>query len=166
MIRKFLITTLSIMFISLPVFSAVIYNSGGLYGLKDNSGKVVLNAQYQAVEQLSYTPSKKVIIPMHAMDEVEVKKLDLYKIKKNNLWGVSTSGGHISHECKYKNIETDSNGDLIFTNTDGSTEYAHPVLNVAKATRDTFVTIIGLPVTLVGAAMIPIEAVSKVGQKK
>lgn len=150
----------------MPVYSASVYQSGGRYGIKDDNGNVVLKAQYQYAEQLSYTPSKKVIIPMHAMDEVEVKKLDLYKIKQNNLFGVANSHGKVIHECKYKNVESDSNGDLKLTLPNGTVEYAHPVMNAVKATRDTFVTIIGLPVTLVGAAMIPIEAVSKVGKGK
>ena len=164
--NKILSVFIAFTFICMPVYSAVIYQSGGKYGIRDDSGSVVLKAQYQSVEQLAYTPSKKVIIPMHAMDEVEVKKLDLYKIKQNNLFGVANSNGKIVHECEYKNVETDSNGDIKFTLKDGSVEYAHPVMNVAKATRDTFVTIVGLPVTLIGAAMIPIEAVSKVGKSK
>lgn len=162
--KKIIVLLLIGIFISVPVYSATVFCSAGKYGLKNDSGKVVLNAQYQSIQQLSYTPSKKVIIPMHAMDKVEVKKLDLYKIKTNNLWGVVNSNGHITHECTYKNIELDSNGDLIFTLANGTTQYAHPVMNVVKATRDTFVTIIGLPVTLIGAVMIPIEAVSKVGK--
>ncbi len=153
-------------FVMMPVYSATVYSSAGKYGLKDDSGKVVLSAQYQAVEQLSYTPSKKVIIPMHAMDEVQVKKLGMYKIKKNSLWGLATAGGHVSHECKYKAVETDGNGDVVFTLPDGTKEYAHPVLNGAKAARDTLVTVVGLPVTLIGACMIPIEAISKAGRGK
>ena len=117
----------------MPVFSANIYSSCGKYGLKDDSGKVVLNAQYQKIEQLSYTPSKKVIIPMHAMDEAEVKKLELYKIKQNNLWGVANSNGRVTHECKYKAVDTDSNGDVQFTLQDGSVQYAHPVLKIGRA---------------------------------
>lgn len=151
-------------FIMMPVYSAVIYSLGGWYGLKNESGRVVLGAEYQAIEQLTYTPSKKVIIPMHAMDEVEVKKLDLYKIKKNNLWGVAGSDGRVIYKCKYKNVEADGNGDIKFTFLDGSTEYAHPVMNGAKAARDTLVTIVGLPVTIIGACMIPVEAVSKAGR--
>ncbi|MBO6273326.1 WG repeat-containing protein [bacterium] len=163
--KKIVTFILFINIIVMPVFSSSIFSSGGKYGLKDNKGNIVLNAQFQTIEQFSYTPSKKVIIPMHAMDEVEVKKLDLYKAKKSNLWGVVNSNGHITHDFKYKNIEVDTNGDLIFTLTDGSVQYAHPLLNSAKAVRDTFVTVIGLPVTLIGAVMIPIEAVSKVGKK-
>lgn len=165
-LKKFSIFLLIINLISTPVFSTTIYTSGGFYGLKDKNGKVVLNPQYQSIQQLSYTPSKKIIIPMHAMDEVEIKKLDLYKIKKNGLWGIANSNGHTTHECKYKNIEADGNGDVVFILNDGTKEYAHPVLNIAKSARDTLVTVVGLPVTLLGTVMIPIEAVSKAGRAK
>ena len=164
---KNLIIFLNVVLIaSMPVYSATVYTTCGLYGLKNDDGNVVLSPKYQAIEELSYTPSKKIIIPMHAMDEVEVKKLNLFKIKQNNLWGVSTANGNIIHECKYKAVDVDSNGDLRFTNPNGSTEYAHPVLNTAKTVKDSFVTIIGLPVTIVGAVMIPIEAISKAGRKE
>ena len=162
--KKIILSILLITLVNMPVYSAVIYSAGGKYGLKDDSGKVILNPQYQSVVQLTYTPSKKVIIPMHAMDEVQVKKLDFYKVKQNNLWGVANSHGKITHECKYKDVQTDSNGDITFTLPNGTTEYAHPVLNGAKAARDTLVTIVGLPVTLIGACMIPIEAISKAGR--
>ena len=162
--RRFIVLTMVLNLIIMPVFSAVIYRSGTGCGLKDNNGNIILPPNYQAIEQLSYTPSKKIIIPMHAMDEVETKKLDIYKIKKNNLWGAANSSGRIIKDCQYKNITADSNGDLVLTLTDGSTEYAHPVLNATKAARDTLVTIVGLPVTLLGAVMIPIEAVSKAGR--
>ncbi len=164
--KKLLSLLLLLNIICLPTFSSVIYQSGGRYGLKDDSGNPVITAQYQKIEQLSYTPSKKVIIPMHAMDEVEVKKLGIYKVKQNNLWGVVNSKGKLIHECKYKNIEADSNGDIKYTLPNGTVEYAHPVLNGAKAARDTMVTIVGLPVTLLGTVMIPIEAVSKAGRTK
>ena len=159
--KKILLLILLLNLIYMPVFSAQIYKSGSLYGLKSDNGNVVLTAQYQGIEQFSYTPSKKVIIPMHAMDEVCDKKLNLYKLKKNNLYGVSNSNGRIIHECKYRNIEPDSNGDLKFTLPDGTIEYAHPIINASKSLRDTAVTIVGLPVTILGAVMIPIEAVSK-----
>ncbi|MCR5265786.1 MAG: WG repeat-containing protein [Cyanobacteria bacterium RUI128] len=164
--KKILSAFVVLAFLCMPVFSAVIYQSGGKYGLKDGSGNIVLKAQYQTIEQLSYTPSKKVIIPMHAMDEVESKKLDMYKIKQNNLFGVANTHGKIVYECKYKNVEADSNGDLKLILSDGTVEYAHPVMNAAKAARDTLVTVVGLPVTLIGAVMLPIEAVSKVGKGK
>lgn len=164
--KKILSVLLSLFVFCMPVFSATVYQAGGKYGLKDKNGNVVLNAQYQSIEQLSYIPSKKVIIPMHAMDEVEVKKLDIYKVKQNNLWGVVNSKGKLIHECKYKNIEADSNGDIKYTLPNGTVEYAHPVLNGAKAARDTMVTIVGLPVTLLGTVMIPIEAVSKAGRSR
>ena len=80
LIRNFLLGFFIFYLLSSPVLSSEIYTSGGLYGLKDDSGKIVLPAKYQSVEQLTYTPSKKIIIPMHAMDEVEAKKLDMYKI--------------------------------------------------------------------------------------
>lgn len=163
-LRNIVCTMVLLGFVSMPVFSAVVFNQGGRYGMKDDSGKVVLAPQYQIIEQISYTPSKKVVIPMHAMDEVKSKNLNLYKIKKNGLWGVVNSKGKLIHECKYKNIEADSNGDIKYTLPNGTVEYAHPVLNGAKAARDTLVTIVGLPVTLVGAAMIPVEAVSKAGR--
>ncbi len=166
MIKKIFVFCMVSALLSMPVYSSTIFVSGGKYGLKDDSGKVVLPPQYQSVVQLTYTPSKKVIIPMHAMDEVEVKKLDLYKVKQNNFWGIANSHGRITHECKYKDVQTDSNGDIIFTLSGGKTEYAHPVLNGTKAVRDTFVTVIGLPVTLIGACMIPIEAISKAGRGK
>lgn len=164
--KKILLILLLFNFMMMPVWSAVVYSSGGMYGLKDDSGKVILRAQYQFVGQMSYTPSKKVIIPMHAMDVARPVKLDLYEIKKGGLWGVANSHGKVIHECKYKSVEADSNGDLQFVLPDGSVEYAHPVMNVAKAARDTLVTVVGLPVTLIGAAMLPIEAISKVGKGK
>ena len=163
-LRNIVCTMVLLGFVSMPVFSATVYQAGGKCGLKDKNGNVVLNAQYQSVEQLSYTPSKKVIIPMHAMDEVQTKKLNIYKIKKNGLWGIANSHGKILSDCVYKNVSADSNGDIQLTQTDGTVQYAHPVMNAAKATRDTLVTIVGLPVTLVGAAMIPVEAVSKAGR--
>ena len=156
------ITALILMcFICSPVLSATIYKSGNSYGLKDDSGQIILAPKYQQIEQLSYTPSKRVIIPMHAMDEAEVKKLNTYKIKQNNLWGAANSKGKVIYECKYKNVTTDSNGDIVLTSTDGKEIYPHPVVNAAKAGRDTITTIVGLPVTILGAVMIPIEAVSK-----
>lgn len=160
-IKRIFIILFLVCFTIMPVFSAIVYQSNGVYGLKDKNNKIVLTAQYQAIEQLTYTPSQKVIIPMHAMDEISVKTLNFYKTKKNNLWGVVNSQGHIIRECTYKNVEADSNGDIKLVLTDGNVEYVHPVINAAKAARDTLVTIAGLPVTLIGAVMIPIEAISK-----
>ena len=165
LIRNFLLGFFIFYLLSSPVLSSEIYTSGGLYGLKDDSGKIVLPAKYQSVEQLTYTPSKKIIIPMHAMDEVEAKKLDLYKIKQNNMYGIASNSGHIIRECKYKSVDVDSNGDIKYTTTDNKTEYEHPVMNAAKSVKDTVVTVVGLPVTLIGAVMIPIEAISKIGRK-
>ena len=159
--KKFFATIFILLVNILPIYAASVYQAGGYYGLKDDSGKVVLNAQYQAIEQLTYQPSKKIIIPMHAMDETGLKKLNCYRIKKNNLWGIATSSGKIYQECKYKKIDVDSNGDVVFTLTDGTRKYAHPVINTTKAVRDTAVTVIGLPVTIIGAVMLPIEAISK-----
>lgn len=164
--KKLIVLSLFIYLSAIPVFSAQIFKSNNYYGLKNSKGEVILNTQYNAIEQLSYSPSKKVIIPMHAMDDTQPKKLELYKIKQNNLWGVANSSGKVIKECKYKNIEADNNGDLIYTHSDGTTEYAHPVLNATKAARDTIVTIVGLPVTIIGTVMIPIEAVSKASRKK
>ena len=163
-LRNIVCTMVLLGFVSMPVFPAVVFNQGGRYGMKDDSGKVVLAPQYQIIEQISYTPSKKVVIPMHAMDEVKSKNLNLYKIKKNGLWGVANSHGKVLYDCVYKKVSADSNGDIQLTHSDGTVQYAHPVMNAAKATRDTLVTIVGLPVTLVGAAMIPVEAVSKAGR--
>lgn len=163
--KNFMVSFCIFCLLSLPAFSSEIFTSSGLYGLKDSSGKIVLPAKYQSVEQLTYTPSKKIIIPMHAMDEVEAKKLDMYKIKQNNLYGIASNNGHIVRECSYKSVDVDSNGDIKYTTTDNKTEYEHPVMNAAKSVKDTFVTVVGLPVTLIGAVMIPIEAISKIGRK-
>ena len=164
--KKILMVFICLTILSMPVFSATVYKSGTCYGLKDDNGNVILNAQYSAIEQLSYTPSKKVIIPMHAMDDNGVKKLKYYRIKKNNLWGLASASGRVVKECNYKNVEADSNGDIMFTLTDGSVKYEHPVMNISKSVRDTAVTVVGLPVTIIGALMIPIEAVTKAGNSK
>ena len=157
---------LLIIFINLPVYSSVIYKTGSLYGMKNDNGKVILKPEYQSIEQLSYTPSKKVIIPMHSMDEIKSKKLNLYKIKKNGLYGVSNSQGHILNECDYKDIQTEDNGEIKLVLKDGSIEYAHPVKNTMKTISNAATSIVGLPVTIVGVMMMPIEAISKVGQKR
>lgn len=163
--KKILSIFIMMNLMAIQCFTATVFTSGGKYGLK-NDGKVVLKAEYQAIEQLSYTPSKRVIIPMHSMDEVEAKKLDLYKIKKNNLWGVANDNGRILNECKYKNVVVDENGNIQFTLPDGTTESANPVKSFTKNASNAVVGIVGLPVTIVGVMMMPIEAVSKIGRSK
>ncbi|MCD8377446.1 MAG: hypothetical protein LUB59_01510, partial [Candidatus Gastranaerophilales bacterium] len=152
--------------VGMPAYAeAVIFKSATGYGLKDGSGKVVLKPVYQSVSQCTYTPSKRFIVPMHAMDEVQEKKLELFKIKKNNLYGTAASSGRITNPCKYKDIEITDNGEVKL-HTEDDVKYANPVKNAAKNTGNTMITIIALPVTIVGAVMMPIEAVSKMGRKE
>ena len=165
--KKILSLLLLLNFIGVQVFASdtVIFKSAGKYGLKSADGEVVLKPVYQEISRLSYTPSKKFIVPMHAMDDVQPKELDLFKIKKNNLWGTANSDGKITNPCKYNKIEVTDNGEIKLHTAD-DVKYANPVKNAMKNTKDTMVTIIALPVTIVGAVMMPIEAVSKMGKKE
>ena len=153
--------------IILPVLAAadsVIFKTSKGKGLKSQDGSIVLNPEYQEISRLSYTPKKNYIIPMHALDEVKSEQLDLYKIKKNNLWGVADINGKITVPCKYDKIEVTETGALkLFTGE--SEKYANPYKNAAKVTGNTVITIVALPVTIIGAIMMPIEAMSKIGQK-
>jgi len=164
--KKILALFLLLNFTVLQVLAAdaVIFKSSGGYGLKSANGKVLLQPVYQEVVRLSYTPAKKFIVPMHAMDEVQAKQLDLYRVKKNNLYGVADDDGKLDVPCKYTKIEVTDNGELKLYTKD-EVKYANPVKNVMKNTKDTMVTVIALPVTIVGAVMMPIEAISKMGRK-
>jgi hypothetical protein len=142
-----------------------IYKSGNYYGLKDSSGKVLAKPIYQEIKQLSYKPQKRVLIPMHTMDEVSEKTLDYYKVKKNNLYGVMNSNGGLSCECEYSDVEVSDNGEIRLKTNDGY-KYLHPLKNASKVTKDTMMTVVGIPVTILGTAMMPIEALSKIGRDK
>ena len=147
------------------VQAATIFSSNKLYGLKDNSGNVILKAQYQKIEQLEYTPIKTVLIPMQSTKEVKAVKLDSYKIQKDGLYGVADGDGKIICETKYDNIKVNEYGEILTVKGNSET-LLNPVKNKVKKTTKTVESIVGLPVTIVAGVLMPVEVISKMGSKK
>ncbi len=141
-----------------------IFSSGSLYGLKDDEGHIIVKAEYQKMEQLEYTPVKTILIPMQSTKEVKAVKLDSYKVQKDNLFGVVDNTGKIICACKYDNIKVNEYGEII-TVKEGKETPLNPVKNRMKKTTKTVESIVGLPVTIVAGALMPIEVISKIGKK-
>ena len=135
-----------------------------MYGIKDDNGEVVLKADYSQITQMKYTPTKTILIPMQATNEIKEVESNYYKIKKNGLYGVANSNGKILHETKYDDVTLNEFGEILLVQN-GEETVANPVKNTMKATGKTVESIIGLPVTIVAGVMIPIEMISKMGRK-
>ena len=161
--KKILLFCLTIFFIQ-SCYGTTIFNSNGLYGLKDKNNNTILEPNYSEIIQLKYTPPKTVLIPMQATNEVKTVESDYYKIKKGGLCGVSNKDGKILHETKYNDIKLNEYGEIILIKN-GEEIVANPVKNKMKATGKTVESIIGLPVTIVAGVMIPIEMISKIGKR-
>jgi hypothetical protein len=147
------------------IHAAVIFSDKKLYGIKDEEGNVILKAQYSKIEQLQYTPVKTVLIPMQSTKEVKPVMLDSYKVQKNNLYGVVDSTGKTICEVKYDDIKVNEYGEIITVSGKEET-LLNPVKNTMKKTSKTVESIVGLPVTIVAGALMPIEVISKIGKKK
>ena len=154
----FLILTLQI------AQAANVFTQNGSYGLKDDEGNVILKAQYKSIKQLEYVPVKTVLIPMQSTKNPAPVKLDSYKVQQNNLWGVFSSKGKKIADCKYDEIKVNDYGSIILVK-DGNETVLHPAKNTAKKTTKTLEAVVGLPVTIVAGAMMPIEVISKLGKK-
>lgn len=142
-----------------------IFSSNNLYGLKNDDGKVVASAQYEKLAQLQYTPIKTILIPMQSTKEVKPVKLTSYKALKNGLWGVINEEGKTICDFKYDEIKVNEYGEIIVVK-DSQEALLNPVKNTMKKTTKTVESIVGLPVTIVAGALMPVEVISKIGKKK
>ncbi len=154
---------LSLLFMA-QLQAETIFSSGNLYGLKDDEGNVIVKAQYQKMEQLEYTPVKTILIPMQSTKEVKAVKLDSYKVQKDNLFGVIDNEGKTICACKYDDVKVNEYGEII-TVKEGKETLLNPVKNKMKKAKKTAESIVGLPVTIVAGALMPIEVISKIGKK-
>jgi len=146
-------------------FAATIFSKNNLYGLKDDNGNVVVNVQYQKIEQLEYTPVKTILIPMQSTKQVKPVKLDIYKVKKNGLFGVIDKDGKVICPIKYDDIRINEYGEIVTIKGENET-LLNPVKNKVKKTSKTVESIVGLPVTIVAGALMPVEVITKMGSKK
>lgn len=146
------------------IHAATIFSNDNLYGLKDDSGNIVAKAQYQSVKQLEYTPIKTILIPMQSTKEVKNVKLNSFKVQKNGLYGVIDETGKTICACRYDNIKVNEYGEIITVKGDEEA-LLNPVKNSMKKTTKTVESIVGLPVTIVAGALMPIEVISKIGKK-
>ncbi len=151
--------------LSIQVQARIIFSNNNLYGLKDSEGNTVVNAQYQKIEQLQYTPVKTILIPMQSTKEVKPVKLNSYKVQRDNLYGVINSEGKTICACKYDDIKVNEYGEIITVKGNSET-LINPVKNKVKQTTKTVESIVGLPVTIVAGALMPIEVITKIGTKK
>ena len=154
---------LSLLFMA-QLQAETIFSSGNLYGLTDDEGNVIVKAQYQKMEQLEYTPVKTILIPMQSTKEVKAVKLDSYKVQKDNLFGVIDNEGKTICACKYDDVKVNEYGEII-TVKEGKETLLNPVKNKMKKAKKTAESIVGLPVTIVAGALMPIEVISKIGKK-
>jgi len=152
-----------ILLLTSQIQASTIFSSNNLYGLK-NGDNVVAKAQYQKIEQLEYTPIKTILIPMQSTKEVKTVKLNNYKVMKNGLYGVIDENGKIICACKYDNIKVNEYGEIITIKGEEET-LINPIKNTMKKTTKTVESIVGLPVTIVAGALMPIEVISKIGKK-
>ncbi|MBQ8476810.1 WG repeat-containing protein [bacterium] len=146
------------------IHAAQIYTSGNLSGLKDDAGNIIVKAQYQKITQLQYTPIKTILIPMQSTKEVKAVVLDSYKVQKDGLWGVIDNTGKVICAPKYDDIKVNEYGEII-TVKGGIENALNPVKNSMKKTSKTVESIVGLPVTIVAGALMPVEVISKIGKK-
>lgn len=161
--KKFAYLFLTLMIMG-QIHAATIFSSGSLYGIKDSEGNIVADAQYQSIEQLQYTPVKTILIPMQSTKEVKPVKLESYKVKKDGLYGVINAEGKTICACKFDNIKVNEYGEIITVKGNSET-LINPVKNRMKKTTKTVESIVGLPVTIVAGALMPIEVISKIGKK-
>lgn len=161
--KKILILVLALLTMQ-SCFASVIFQSGKLYGLKDDNSKVILKAQYQKIVQLEYTPVKTILIPMQSTKEPKKVQLKSYKVQKDNLWGVVDNTGKTVIDCRYDDIRVNQYGEIIFKKGDEEI-LLNPVKNTAKKAAKTVEAIAGLPVTIVAGALLPVEVISKMGKK-
>ena len=162
--KKILLLFLFLLF-SAQIQAATIFSSNNMYGLKDDNGKIILKAQYESVKQLEYKPIKTILIPMQSTKEVKNVKLDSFKIKKDGLYGVSDSEGKIICPVKYDDVKVNEYGEILTVKGNVET-LLNPVKNSVKKTTKTVESIVGLPVTIVAGALMPVEVISKIGKKK
>ena len=152
-----------ILLLTSQIQASTIFSSNNLYGLK-NGDNVVAKAQYQKIEQLEYTPIKTILIPMQSTKEVKTVKLNNYKVMKNGLYGVIDENGKTICACKYDKIKVNEYGEIITIKGEEET-LINPIKNTMKKTTKTVESIVGLPVTIVAGALMPIEVISKIGKK-
>jgi len=144
--------------------AATIFSQNNLYGLKDNDGNIVLKAQYNKIEQLQYVPIKTILVPMQSTKTPKPVKLDSYKISKDGLYGVADSNGKIICSIQFSDIKVNEYGEIITVKGTQET-LLNPVKNSVKKTTKTVESIVGLPVTIVAGALMPVEVISKIGRK-
>ena len=154
-----------VLFLADKLFAAEVFSQNNLYGLKDNNGNIILKAQYKKIEQLQYVPIKTILIPMQSTKAVKPVKLDSYKVSKDNLYGVIDAAGKTVCAIKYDDIKVNSYGEIV-TVKNGEESLLNPVKNTVKKTTKTVESIVGLPVTIVAGALMPVEVISKIGSKK
>ena len=161
--KKFVYCFLMMLFLT-NAYAATIFTNQGLYGLKDDDGKVVIKPLYQNITQLQYTPVKTVLIPMQSTKENEPVKTNYFKVKDNGLYGVVDNEGKTICNLKYDDIKINEYGEII-TVKNGEETLLNPVKNKVKKTTKTVESIVGLPVTIVAGALMPIQVISKIGKK-
>ena len=142
---------------------AEIFSNGNLYGIK-NDGKITAEAKYDKIIQLQYVPIKTVLVPMQSTKENKPVKLDSYKASLNGFWGVIDENGKKLCDFKYDDIKVNEYGEIIVVK-DKEETLLNPVKNTMKKTTKTIESVVGLPVTIVAGALMPIEVISKIGKK-
>ena len=145
--------------------AATIFSANNLFGLKDDEGNIIVKAQYQSIVQLQYTPVKTILIPMQSTKENKPVMLKSYKVQKDGLYGVINDEGKTICAAKYDDIKVNEYGE-ISTVKGNSETLLNPVKNRVKKTTKTVESIVGLPVTIVAGALMPVEVISKIGSKK
>ena len=159
------ISLILLLFLFATCFGADVFENEGLYGLKNEKGNIILNPEYQKIVQLKYTPTKAILIPMQATKKLEEIKTENYKVKKDGKWGLVDNSGKILLKNQYEDIKINEFGEISVIKN-GKEELLNPAKNAAKATAKTAKTIVGLPVTIVAGAMIPVEILSDMSSKQ
>ena len=162
--KKIISVFIFLLFFSAQSFGAEIFQSGKLFGLKNNKGKIVAKAQYQKIEQLKYTPVKTVLIPMQSTNPVKSVTTNFFKAQKNNKWGVLNEEGKNLSEFNYDDILVDEYGSIVLVKGNEKI-MLNPVKSKFKKTSKTLEAVVGLPVTIVAGALMPVEVISKMGKK-
>ena len=86
-------------------FAATIFSVSNKYGLKDENGNIILKPQYDKITNLKYTPTKTVLIPMKATEEIEEKTSCYFKIKSNSKYGIVDENGKIFYKPLYDYVK-------------------------------------------------------------
>jgi len=145
-------------------FCATIFQNGSNYGLKDEEEKVILKAEYDKITNLEYTPVKTVLVPMQSTKQPSKIKTEYYKLEKNGLCGIANSKGKVIVKVNYDDVKINEYGGIILVKNNVEAPL-NPVRNTAKKTGKTLEAVVGLPVTIVAGAMMPIEVISNMGKR-